>query len=135
MHSRRRHVRAFQAEKQARWFAGLESALRSSALIPFKLRPGNVALVVVSDQNLPVALRTPEARHDPLRPPSIRAVPVSSLRTSPRSRKSAAMRCCALRFESIQSRQVVPASMPSFGISRAPGVVRRTDVKNSRLLG
>ena len=36
------------------------------ALIPLELRPRNVALMVILDQNLPVAALPPEAPHDPL---------------------------------------------------------------------
>src|SRR6478609_2778010 len=36
------------------------------ALIPLELRPRNVALMVVLDQNLPVVALAPEASHDPL---------------------------------------------------------------------
>ena len=35
-------------------------------LVPLELRPANVALVVVADQNLPAAAILAEAAHDPL---------------------------------------------------------------------
>jgi transposase len=41
VHSRRLHVRAFRAEKQEHWFAGLESAFKTFGGVPEEMLMDN----------------------------------------------------------------------------------------------